>query len=108
MQFKQIIVLASLTLLVANTLAASQANTFQIDGKKFQINMFGVVVDLDTECDGQPCNYPERKLLFTGFSNNDLSLEAIFDDSPPWDDFDNFCYRGGEPIDPSRVSCVVS
>ncbi|KAG0364458.1 hypothetical protein BGX24_004599, partial [Mortierella sp. AD032] len=76
---------------------ASQANTFQRDGKNFEINMFGVVVDLDTECNGQPCIYAERE---PEFSYNFKSPEAIFDDSPSWQDYDDdyYCLAGEEPV----------
>jgi hypothetical protein len=71
---KQIIILLSLAILAVATLADSNAKTFREKwiewGKNPHINQFGEFVDVDTECDGKPCNYPED---IVPFSSKELS-----------------------------------
>ena len=56
---KQIIILVSLALLAIFTLAEDWSPDLRAiwegDGS---VNMFGAHIDIATECDGQPCNYP--------------------------------------------------
>ena len=114
MQDKRIIVLASLAFLAVVTLADSHAKTFREKwiewGKKPHINLFGEFVDLDTECNGKPCIFPEEIVPYDDeesnrrFCESDTSPEYIFSDLP---DMDDFCYFTPE-FDPDRIECVTS
>ncbi|KAK3804969.1 MAG: hypothetical protein JOS17DRAFT_816237 [Linnemannia elongata] len=77
---KQIIVLLSLAFLAVVTLAAPHAKTaphvktFEEKWAEWRknphINRFGEFVDVDTECNGKPCNYPEE---IVPYSSEELS-----------------------------------
>lgn len=71
---KQIIILLSLAFLAVVTLAAPHAKTFREKwiewGKNPHIDQFGGFVDVDTECNGKPCNYPEE---IVPYSSEELS-----------------------------------
>jgi hypothetical protein len=71
---KQIIVLLSLAFLAVVTLAAPHAKTFREEwiewGKNPHIDQFGGSVDVDTECNGKPCNFPEE---IVPYSSEELS-----------------------------------
>src|ERR1700743_3850916 len=72
---KQIIVLLSLAFLAVVTLASPHAKTFLEEwiecGKNPHIDQFGELVDVDTECNGKPCNYPEEIVSYSSEELNE-------------------------------------
>jgi len=126
----QLIVLVPLALVVANTLAASYKYTspaspsyefppdspsdwFRREGKHPFISGFGSdFVDLETDCDGRPCNYDAIFKRYDeivaartaiGFTADLNRPEFIFDNSPSWQDYDDdlYCLAGEKPADAS-------
>ncbi|KAF9123041.1 hypothetical protein BG015_005414 [Linnemannia schmuckeri] len=98
MQDKRIIALISLAFLAAVTLADSHAKTFKEKwaewGKNPNINRFGKFVDVDTGCNGKPCNFPEEIVPYDDeerFCVSDTGPEYIFSDLPDMDDIHDFC-----------------